>query len=478
MGDLATSYAAVRWQDIVDIALNSYILFRFYVLFRDTNAFRVLLGITLLWFLNRISFSFGLIVTSWAFQGITAVGALIIIVVFRNEIRSVLQVRDLRALLWELHPKASRSPVGVMADSVFALSRTYTGALIVLPGMEEIDDVVHSGIPWDGKVSREMLMTIFWTESPVHDGAVIIQDDRVKEVGAILPLSQRQDFPSYYGTRHRAAAGLSEAKDALVVAVSEERGTVTVAKNSHMATVSRKEQLEEMIMHHLEGKRGRRTYPGKEYLELGTALLLSFFIITGVWYSFTRGRDTTVAFDVPIEYINRSPAVAISNTSTNELRVFLSGSRSLIQSVRPEQLRARIDMTGTKEGLNIVKITEADIEYPPGLALKEIHPEEIEVLLDAYGNKTLPVQVDWTGKLPGDLNMEKVTVAPDKVVITGPKKILEQMYTLYTEKVPLDGLKKSGKITARIVLDPVSLTLAQGSKDTVTIEYVLAEKER
>jgi len=478
MGDLATSYSAIRWQDMVDIALNSYILFRFYVLFRDTNAFRVLLGITLLWFLNRISFSFGLIVTSWAFQGITAVGALIIIVVFRNEIRSVLQVRNLRALLWELHPKATRSPIGVMVDAVFTLSRTYTGALIVLPGMEELDDAVHSGIPWDGKVSKEMLMTIFWSDGPVHDGAIIIQDDRVKQVGAILPLSQRQDFPSYYGTRHRAAAGLSEAKDALVVAVSEERGTVTVAKNSHVMTVNRREQLEEMIQHHLEGKRGLRTYPGKEYLELGTALLLSFLIITGVWYSFTRGRDTTVAFNVPIEYINRNPGMVISDTSNNELRVFLSGSRSLMQSVRPEQLRARIDMTGTKEGSNVIKLTEKDVEYPPGLALKEIHPEEIKILLDAYGNKTLPVQVDWTGRLPGDLNMAKVTVVPNKVIVSGPNKILEHIHTLYTEKVSLDTIKKSGKITSKIVLDPVSLTLAQGSKDTVTIEYVLAEKER
>ena len=477
MGDFATSYAAVRWQDIVDIALNGYILFRFYVLFRDTNAFRVLLGITLLWFFHRISFSFGLIVTSWAFQGITAVGALIIIVVFRNEIRSVLQVKNLRALLWDVHPKASGSPIGVIADAVFALSRTYTGALIVFPGMEELDDVVHSGIPWDGKVSREMLMTIFWSDSPVHDGAVIVQQDRVKEVGAILPLSQRQDLPSHYGTRHRAAAGLCEAKDALVVAVSEERGTVTVVKNSQVTTVNRKEQLEEIIENHLEGKRGKRNYPRREYLELGTALLLSLLIITGVWYSFTRGRDTTMAFDVPIEYVNRGPGMAISNTSNKEVRIFLSGSRSLIQSVRPEQLRTRIDMSKTKEGVNVIRISEKDIELPPGLFLKEIHPEEIEVTLDVYGTKALSVQVDWTGRLPSGLNMEKAAVVPGKVMVTGPNRTLEQMNTLYTEKVSLNSLTKSGKMTAKLLLDPVSLTLAAGSKDTVTIEVVLVARE-
>jgi len=89
MSDLFTFLSSIRWQDVVDITLNSYILFRLYVLFRGTNVFRVIMGIALLWFFQRIAVSLGLIVTSWAIQGITAVAAFIIIVVFRNEIRSV-----------------------------------------------------------------------------------------------------------------------------------------------------------------------------------------------------------------------------------------------------------------------------------------------------------------------------------------------------------------------------------------------------
>ncbi len=91
MNELLPFFSNIRWQDIVDITLNSYIVFRLYILFRGTNVFRVLIGIALLWFFQRIAVSLGLIVTSWAIQGITAVAALIIIVVFRNEIRSVLQ---------------------------------------------------------------------------------------------------------------------------------------------------------------------------------------------------------------------------------------------------------------------------------------------------------------------------------------------------------------------------------------------------
>jgi len=97
---LSSFLSSMRWQDAVDIIFNSYILFRLYILFRGTNVFRVITGIAILWFFQRMAFALGLIVTSWVMQGFTAVAALIIIIVFRNEIRSVLQAKNLRAILW------------------------------------------------------------------------------------------------------------------------------------------------------------------------------------------------------------------------------------------------------------------------------------------------------------------------------------------------------------------------------------------
>jgi len=103
-------FSNFRWQDVVDIGLNSYILFRFYVLFRGTYVFRVLIGLTMLWFFQQIAVYMGLIVTSWVVQGIVAVAALIIVVVFRNEIRSVLQARNIRTILWGLPPRPGSLP--------------------------------------------------------------------------------------------------------------------------------------------------------------------------------------------------------------------------------------------------------------------------------------------------------------------------------------------------------------------------------
>ena len=211
-------FSSIRWQDVLDITLNGYILFRLYVLFRGTNAFRVLMGIALLWFLQRISSSLELVVTSWLVQGILAVATLIIIVVFRNEIRAVLQARNIRSIFWGLPRASMQTPVQIIVESAFELAGRRTGALIVLPGNEDLSESVHSGIRWRGVVSKEMIVSIFWPDNPVHDGAIVIQGDEVTEVGVILPLSHRQDLPSFYGTRHRAAAGLAETTDALAVA--------------------------------------------------------------------------------------------------------------------------------------------------------------------------------------------------------------------------------------------------------------------
>ena len=215
--------SSIRWQDFIDIAFNSYILFRLYALFRGTDAFRVLVGIAFLWILQRLAVSLGLILTSWMMEGIIAVAALIVIVVFRNEIRSVFRARNIWAILWGLPRKPTKTPVEIITESVFNLAKRRIGALIVLPGKEDLEEFVQQGIPWDGRVSTEMIESIFWPNNPVHDGAAIIVEDRVSEVGVILPLSHRKDLPSAYGTRHRAAAGLSETTDAMVIVVSEER---------------------------------------------------------------------------------------------------------------------------------------------------------------------------------------------------------------------------------------------------------------
>jgi diadenylate cyclase len=469
-------FSSIRWQDVLDIALNGYILFRLYVLFRGTNAFRILIGIALLWFLQRISVSLGLVVTSWFVQGIIALAALIIIVVFRNEIREVLQARSVRSIFWGFPRAGTLTPVEILVESAFEMARRRIGALIVLPGSEDLSDAAHGGIRWQGLISKEMIMSIFWPDNPVHDGAIIIEGNAVTEVGAILPLSRRQDLPSFYGTRHRAAAGLAEATDALAIVVSEERGTISVAKGQEFSVVVGREKFARILERHLgisvTPEKGRI----KEKIELGAAALVSFLFIAGVWLSFTHGQDTLITLDIPVEFMRRDPGLEITGTSANAVRLELSGSLTLLRSIRPEQVKVQVDLSKGSAGSNLFTITPKEVALPPGISLRSVNPPFVDVTLDVVIGKDLPVQVDWAGKLPQDLILTQVKVSPERIQVTGPKKILDTVTTLYTEKVFVDDLERSGTLNSQILLSPASLKLASGARDRVTVEFVVKEK--
>ena len=469
--------STIRWQDLVDICVNSYILFRFYVLFRGTNVFRVLIGMTVLWFLQRIAISIGLIVTSWVVQGIVAVGAIIIIVVFRNEIRRILQAKNLKSILWGFSYKSAITPTEIIADSVFEMAQRKCGALIVFPGKEDLSDVVRGGTPWRGLITKEMITSIFWPDNPVHDGAAIVTGDQIRVVGAILPLSDRDDLASYYGTRHRAALGLAETTDALVIVVSEERGDILVAKGNRLREIKQKRTLEQNIQEHVGTAAVKKGAVKKERLEITAAALLSIVFITGIWFSVSRGQDTLVSLDIPVDYINRKPGTEIFDTSVKSVSLVLSGSGALVKSITPDQVGVRLDLSKSAIGPNSLSITSENISLPPGIILREVTPNEIEVLIDETIKKKLPVQIDWAGKLPEQLILVDSVSDPETVEVVGGKRILEKIVTVYTEKVLLDNLKGKGELTANLALNPASLMIAPGSKDKVTIRYLIRDRE-
>ena len=477
MENLLHFLESFRWQDVVDIVLNSYILFRFYVLFRGTYVFRVLIALTMLWFFQQIAGYMGLIVTSWIVQGIVAVAALIIVVVFRNEIRNVLQAKNLRTILWGFAPKARVAPVDVIADSAFELARRNHGALIVIPGEEDIRDLAQGGLEWNGDISREMLLSIFFPDNPVHDGAAIVEGARVSRVGAILPLSRRDDLPSHLGTRHRAALGLTEISDAVVVVVSEERGEVSLAKGARLREIGGRRKLVQKLEEHFGISDEQVPHAKRERLEISIAALVSLLFITGFWFSISQGLETLITFDVPIEYQNRDPNKEIVQTSVNTVRLTLSGSGTLIKSLRPDQVRVRLDLANTLLGQNNFIITSHNITLPPGIVLKGVTPHNVSVDLDATVRKELPVQVDWTGRLPENLILTEASVEPQRVEIVGSRRVLETLTTIYTEKVYLDRLRENaGVLEAGLVLQP-GFKVAPGGSDRVLVKYITRKRE-
>jgi diadenylate cyclase len=475
MKTLAFFLASLRWQDLVDLLLNSYILFRLYVLFRGTVMVRVLTGLALLWIAQLLSGRFGLILTSWVIQGIIAAGALIIIIVFRNEIRSVFQARSLKSILWGFPRHSIQTPIEAITTAVYELARKRIGALIVIPGEKDPGDIFQHGIPVDAHISREMLVSVFWPDNPVHDGAAVLNGDRIAQVGAILPLSRREDLPSHYGTRHRAAAGLTEQSDALVIVVSEETGRVVAARSGRLVPIEDNLSLSRMLAEHT-GQAVAGGTARDERIDYAIAGLVCLVLVGGVWFSFSRGEETLTSLEVPIEYLKRGAGMEIVETSAGAVRLDFSGSGPLIRALRPEQVKVQVNLEKTGSGLQTIILTPEMVRLPPGISLKKMTPTTVAITLDVVGEKSLPIQVDWVGPLPKGLRIVSVEVLPPRTRVVGSRSELSEISTIYTEKVSLTGIESSGSLAVGLVLPDGITGIASGAADRVTVNYVVAPR--
>jgi diadenylate cyclase len=475
MDPLVQSLVGLRWQDILDILLNSYIMFRLYVLFRGTNVIRMLIAIGILWILERMAMSIGLIVTSWAIQGIIAAAALIVIIVFRNQIGSVFQARSFKSFFWGIPQRQIQTPIEIIAESVCELARRKLGALIVLPLKKGLEEVIHGGVLWQGTLSREMLLSIFWHGTPVHDGATVIQGDQIVEVSAILPLSTSKDLPPHFGTRHRAAAGLTEQTDALVIVVSEERGEVTVFKDRSIIKIKDNIELNQVLREYA-GTVPATKGASNQTIEFFVAAMICLVGVTGIWFSFARGFETLATLEVPVEFINRDSKMEIISASASSVKLQISGSGSLIRSVRPDQVKVKLNLANAVAGNNQVAIARDGIVLPPGIELKQLEPQVLEVNLDVPVQKKLPIQPDWAGKLPAGLILQDVQTVPDTVEVVGGNLTLKDIRTIYTEKIPLENITTDGKVSVALVLLPSSLKLADESQEYVEVIYKIAQR--
>jgi len=470
--------AVIRWQDVLDILLNSYILFRLYIILRGTRLFLVVMIIFALLIVQQIVASASMILTHTILQGIAALTAIGVLIVFRYEIRSLFQSKGIKDILWHVGTKPVVTPVEIIAASAFQLARRKIGALIVLPGRQPVDAAIQNSVTWNGQVSREMIESIFWPDNPVHDGAAVIRGNRIDRVSAILPLTERTDLPTRFGTRHRAALGLAERTDALVIIVSEERGEVTLAYNGRIETMPDAPTLEKRLRRHtgMSGDSPQRA--SRDRRSAAVAFALSLAVVSGVWYSYSLGfvRSLTTV-EVPIEYARGDSRMEIIESSTTSVKIQLSGSLQLIERLDPSQVRVRFDLRNAVAGRNSLTVTEDDILLPPGASLKKVEPNSIDIVVDTVGQKRLPVQVDWTGTLPPGILVQDVQVLPEAVEVVGGQLLLDQMETIYTAKVPVDGLASAGELRTALALVPASLRLAPNQENSIRIRFKVRPRQ-
>ena len=227
----------IGWRDIVDILLLAVILYYLLRFVRDRRAWTLLVGFAVLGGFYVLTQALGLRVVNMVLRAFFDMYIVFIIVIFQREIRdalekiggTVLQLRKFGAPSQSVADAAAI--IGVLSEAACDLSREKCGALIVIERNTKLGDYVKTGIVLDAQMSCELFGNLFFNRSPLHDGAVIVRDGKISAAGCILPSSKSSAIPKELGTRHRAAVGISEQSDAVVIVVSEETGVISIANN-------------------------------------------------------------------------------------------------------------------------------------------------------------------------------------------------------------------------------------------------------
>ncbi|MBO5363945.1 MAG: diadenylate cyclase CdaA [Clostridia bacterium] len=245
--------ALLRLTDLIDILVVSYLVYKSLRFIRDTRTMHLLKGVAFLFIAMQASFFFQLNTLHWILSNVLQVGLIALVVVFQPELRRVLEHMGRTTMgKWfnstgEFDEEAEQT-IREIARGAQAMANNRVGALIVIENEDNIDSLISSGIKVQAKTTSELLENIFVPNTPLHDGAVVIRDNKVELATCVLPLSQNPNIRKELGTRHRAGIGISEESDAVVVIVSEETGNISVAYRGMLNTGFGEETLRIRIM--------------------------------------------------------------------------------------------------------------------------------------------------------------------------------------------------------------------------------------
>ena len=229
--------ATISLWDILDISIVALILYKLYEMLQDTRAITLAKGILVLLFLMIVTGWLNLHAVNWLLEKTTTLLFVALPIVFQPELRRTLEHVGQGRFLGKhalLDESEAQYVINELDRAVFRLSNDKTGALLVFEREMGLGDIIATGIQIDGLITADFLMNVFIPNTPLHDGAAIIRGKRLVAAGCLLPLTENHNLSTELGTRHRAAIGLSEQTDALIVVVSEETGTVSVAEDGHI----------------------------------------------------------------------------------------------------------------------------------------------------------------------------------------------------------------------------------------------------
>lgn len=386
------------WVDLVDVTLLTLVCFRLYLWLRGTVALHVVAGLAVLGVASVLASTWNLLLTTYLLQAVGAVAAILVVVVFQDEIRQGL--RGASALkLWQRGRSRWRQrendPFDPLSEGVARLARKRIGAILVLPRLDKVDEHLTGGVPIDAQNSPDLLEGLFHTRSPVHDGAMVLAGGRITRGGAVLPLTTSTTLPDHFGTRHRAAVGLSEQCDALVVVVSEERGEVSLAEAGAIRTLKAEDHGAPDKEGHLAGRiatsirQSMRNTPtpskpldrvsmGRRFLYGVLAFILILVGVGWAWSTLVGDRSTMVDEERAVELraLPEDHTLKLLSPKSGRVQVRLMGPRGLLDTENRQKVKVWADLESVKPGYRYVTIR---VKAPAGLRVVEVSPKRLRV---------------------------------------------------------------------------------------------------
>lgn len=261
--EFAALVPTIRIMDIVDILVVAFVIYKIILMLQTTSSARIAKSIVIILLLTALTSVLHMYLMNYLLDKILEIGLLALVIMFQPELRRILEKLGSKSFREILSTKQEQRNIDyVISETVKAcelMSRERTGVLIVFERTSSLEDYQKTGIVIDARVSSELLRNIFFTKASLHDGAVIIRNERIAAAGCVLPLTENRNISSDLGTRHRAGIGMSEVSDAVVVIVSEETGTISVAISGMLKRHLAPQTLEKLLLNELAPKEETKT---------------------------------------------------------------------------------------------------------------------------------------------------------------------------------------------------------------------------
>lgn len=261
--EFASMLPTIKFMDIVDILLVAFVIYTIIMMIQNTGAVRIAKSVIIILVLSGLTQLLNMYLMNYLLERVLEIGLIALVIMFQPELRRMLEKLGSKSLREILSMKEQQREIDrVISQTVAAcetMSKERTGVLIVFERSASTIDYQKTGTVLDAEVSSELLRNLFFTKAALHDGAVIIRNERIAAAGCVLPLTQNRNISSDLGTRHRAAIGMSEATDAVVVIVSEETGTMSVAIGGMLKRHLAPQTLEKLLLNELAPKTDEKT---------------------------------------------------------------------------------------------------------------------------------------------------------------------------------------------------------------------------